>query len=167
MAGELPKAGFDLIADDQIHVAMGHHPKALRGIDEDDIVRHMRTRFWRARAQHDRRRIDRALAARRSLVEFGRAAGGAECTAEILHLMADAATLEADRLRTRGPVGGGLEVAHCMRSRNIETWDDNTPPSPCSSASEASSTWRLPARPVICRCASTRCAIAPPTPQWP
>ena len=24
-----------------------------------------------------------------------------------------------------------------------------------------------PARPVICRCVSTRCAIAPPTPQWP
>ena len=36
-----------------------------------------------------------------------------------------------------------------------------------ATATEASRTCRGPARPVICKCVSTRCAMAPPTPQWP
>ena len=73
-----------------------------------------------------------------------------------------------DRRWPRAPVVQSCEfLAHRTRSRNMLTCDDSTPPSPCSSAIEASRTWRLPARPVICRWVSTRCAIAPPTPQWP
>src|SRR5689334_13884207 len=124
----------------------------------------MRARLGRSRAGDDRRRIDRALPARALLGELGCAAGGAEAAAEILRLPARCAGLVEDRFDAIGPVG---RLCHQTRSRNMLTWDDSTPPSPCSSAIDASRTWRLPARPVICKWVSTRCAMAPPTPQWP
>src|ERR1700741_3465611 len=105
--------------------------------------------------------MDRALAAGALLGNIGPAACRAEAAAEILHMAARAAGLIEDGLVPGGPVG---RFHHRTRSRNMLTWDDSTPPSPCSSAIDASRTWRLPARPVICRWVSTRCAIAPPTP---
>src|SRR6185295_1540473 len=114
---------------------------------------------------HQRCRIDRRGSAGALLGRIRRTAGGAEAAIEILHGSAGTAGLIDDGLGAFGPVGEF--VGNRTRSRNMLTCDDNTPPSPCSSATEASRTCRAPARPVICKCVSTRCAIAPPTPQWP
>src|SRR5206468_11938122 len=114
---------------------------------------------------YQRRRIDRRGSAGALLSRIRRTAGGAETAVEILHVPARAAGLIDDGLGAPGPVG---EFAgHRTRSRNMLTCDDSTPPSPFKSAIEASRTCRGPARSVICKCVSTRCAIAPPTPQWP
>jgi len=56
---------------------------------------------------------------------------------------AGGAGLINDRLSACGPIPEF--VVHRTRSRNMLTCDDSTPPSPCSSAIEASRTWRLPA----------------------
>src|SRR4051794_40322113 len=141
---------------------MGHHAKALGGIDQNDVVGNLRTRLRRGGANHQGRSIDHALPAGAFVLRVRRAAGGAKAAAEILRGVTDRAGLIDDGLLACGPV-----AAHRTRSRNMLTCDDSTPPSPCSSAIEASFTWRLPARPVICSWVSTRCAIAPPTPQWP
>src|SRR5262249_49340132 len=119
---------------------------------------------WRRRTHDDGRGVDSALSAGALLGELVRATGRTEAAAEILRLPARAAGLVEDRLNPVGPI---VRLLHQTRSRNMLTCDDSTPPSPCSNATEASWTWRSPARPVICRCVSTRCAIAPPTPQWP
>src|SRR5439155_14646653 len=144
---------------------MGHHAKALGRIDQHDIVGDMRARLGRRGAAYQRSRIDRRGPAGALLHRFRRTAGGAEIAAEILHVPAGPAGLIDDGLGALSPVGEF--VGHRTRSRNMLTCDDSTPPSPCSNAIEASRTCRVPARSVICKCVSTRCAIAPPTPQWP
>src|SRR5450432_1757653 len=147
---------------------MGHHAKALWRIDQNDVVGNVRAGLRRGGAAHQRGGVNRALAAGALLFRVRRAAGRAEAAVEILHAAASGAGLIDDRFRARDPVRQRvLAAAHRTRSRNMLTCDDSTPPSPCSSAIEASRTCRLPARPVICRWVSTRCAIAPPTPQWP
>src|SRR5450631_1007060 len=147
---------------------MGHHAKALGGIDQQDVVGNVCARFRRGGAAHKRGGVNGALAAGASLRWIRRSAQATEAAAEILQVAAGRAGLINDRFRAGGPVRQGLvAAAHRTRSRNMLTCDDSTPPSPCSSAIEASRTCRLPARPVICRWVSTRCAIAPPTPQWP
>src|SRR5690242_21447644 len=143
---------------------MGHHAEALGGVDQYDVVGHMGAGFRRGGARHDGGGVDRALAACRLLGKLGRATERTKAATKILRLSATAAGLIDDRLHAIGPVG---RFCHQTRSRNMLTWEDSTPPSPCSSATEASRTWRLPARPVICRWVSTKCAMAPPTPQWP
>ena len=67
-----------------------------------------------------------------------RTTGGAKAAAEILRLPARSAVLIDDGCFTFGPVCEF--VAHRTRSRNMLTWEDSTPPSPCSSAIEASRT---------------------------
>ena len=57
--------------------------------------------------------------------------------------------------------------AHCVMHTHTTAGMAVVIGTTCSNATEASRTWRLPARPVICQWVSTRCAIAPPTPQWP
>src|SRR5204862_4550384 len=108
--------------------------------------------------------VNDAIAAGAFLHRIGCTADGAKAAAEILPRAAGSAVLVDNGLRADRPVR--KLFAHRTRSRNMLTCEDSTPPSPCSSASEASRTWRLPARAVICRWVSTRCAIAPPTPQW-
>src|ERR1700720_3715110 len=166
--GELRKPRGDLVADGEIVVAVGHHAKALGGIDENDVVGNVRARLRRRGPAHQRGGVNRPLAAGALLHRVRRAAPAAEAASEILPCAAGRAGLIDDRFFSRGPVRQRLlAAAHRVRSRNMLTCDDKTPPSPCSSAIEASRTWRLSARPVICRWVSTRCAIAPPTPQWP
>ena len=93
------------------------------------------------------------------------------CRDVITRLQAGAAKRASnERTDLTGAVFAAVDAwraAHRTRSRNMLTCDDSTPPSPCNSATEASRTCRGPARSVICKCVSTRCAIAPPTPQWP
>src|SRR4051812_10609347 len=125
----------------------------------------MRPGFRRRGAAHQRGGVDRPLAAGALVLWVRRAASGAEAAAEILTGATPGAVLVDDGFRAPGPVGEFF--AHRTRSRNMLTCDDSTPPSPCNSAIEPSRTWRSPARAVICRWASTTCAIAPPTPQWP
>src|SRR4051812_40252796 len=125
----------------------------------------MRAHLGRRGTAYQGSRIDRALTTGAFFHRICRTASAAKAAAEILYGSADGARLIDDRLRACGPVGGF--VFHRTRSQNMLTCDDSTPPSPCSNAIEASFTWRLPALPVICRWVSTRCAIAPPTPQWP
>src|SRR6266516_7825979 len=158
-AGELRKPGGDVVAE-------GHHAKAFNGIDENDVVGDVRTRLRRGGADDQRSGIDRALTAGALLNRVRRAANPTEAATEILQAPARCAGLIDDRFRTRGPVRQRLfAISHRVSSRNMLTCDDSTPPSPCSSAIEESRTCRGPARSVICRCVSTRCAIAPPTPQ--
>src|SRR6266852_4050714 len=165
-AGELHKPGGDLVTDGKILVAVGHHAKALSEIDENDIVGDVRAHLRRGGAGDQRGGVDRPLAAGAFLNRVGRATYAAEAATEILQCPADRAALIDDRFRARGPVRQRLfAAAHRVSSRNMLTCDDSTPPSPCSSAIEASRTWRLPARPIICKWVSTRGAIAPPTPQ--
>src|SRR6185369_9483485 len=133
--------------------------------DQNDVVGNVRARLRRRGAAYQRRRIDFLCPAGAILHQIWRATGGAEAAVEILHGATRTAALIDDGLGALGPVGEF--VAHRTRSRNMLTCDDSTPPSPCSSAIEASRTCRAPARSVICKCVSTRCAIAPPTPQWP
>src|SRR5262249_22168108 len=114
---------------------------------QQDVVGHMRARLGRGGAADQRGRIDPALAARALLGRIGCAAGGAKGAVEILHAAAGAAGLIDDRLFALGPVTDSR--AHRTCSRNMLTCEDSTPPSPCSSATEASRTWRLAARPVI------------------
>ena len=162
------KPGGDVVADGEIVVAVGHHAKAFNGIDENDVVGDVRTRLRRGGADDQRSGIDGALTAGALLNRVRRAANPTEAATEILQAPARCAGLIDDRFRTRGPVRQRLfAIAHRVSSRNMLTCDDSTPPSPCSSAIEASRTWRSPARAVICKWVSTRCAIAPPTPQWP
>src|SRR3954470_20379017 len=147
---------------------MRHHAKTFGGVDQNDVVGNVRTRLRRCGTNHQRRRIDNSVAAGAFFQRVRRAAGGAKAAAEVLSRAAGGAGLIDDGFRAGGPVvDPWMLLAHRTRSRNMLTCDDNTPPSPCSSAIEASRTWRLPARPVICSCVSTRCAIAPPTPQCP
>src|SRR5258705_12074181 len=164
-SGELPISRSDLVADEEVVVAVGHHAKALSGIDEHDVVRHVRTGLRRRGAADQRGGINRALAAGASLFRVRCAAGRAKTAAEILPGATGGAVLVDDGFGAAGPVRELF--THRTRSRNMLTCDDSTPPSPCSSAIEASCTWRFSALPVICRWVSTRCAIAPPTPQWP
>src|ERR1035437_2484209 len=166
--GKLRKPRGDLVADGKIVIAVGHHAKALRCVDENDVVGNVRAGLRRGGAAHQRGGVNRARAAGALLHRIRRAANSAEAAAEILQAPAGHAGLIDDRFRARGPVREGLPAAaHRVRSRNMLTCDDSTPPSPCSSAIDASRTWRSPARPVICKWVSTRCAIAPPAPQWP
>src|ERR1700733_11117042 len=147
---------------------MRHHAKAFNGVDQNDVVGNVRAGFRRRGAAHQRDGVNNALAAGAFLDRIRRAAHSTEAAAEILQAAAGRAALIDDGLVAGGPVGQRMPVvAHRTRSRNMLTCEDSTPPSPCSSAIEASRTWRSPARPVICRWVSTRCAIAPPTPQWP
>src|SRR6266850_4385146 len=144
---------------------MGHHAKALHGVDQHNVVGNVRAGLRRRGAAYQGRRIDHPRPAGAFFRWLQRTTGRAEAAAEILHGTTSTAGLIDDRLRALGPVD--KFVAHRTRSRNMLTCDDSTPPSPCNSAVEASRTCREPARSVICRCVSTRCAIAPPTPQWP
>src|SRR6202041_2973708 len=167
-AGELGKPRRDVVADRKVRFAMGHHAKSLGAIDEHDVVGNVRARLRRRGAAHQRGRVDRAVTAGALFDRIGRAATDTEAAVKILQAAAGRAALIDDRFGARGPVGQMLLVAaHRTRSRNMLTCDESTPPSPCSSAIEASRTWRFPARPVICKWVSARCAIAPPTPQWP
>src|ERR1700736_527091 len=167
-AGEPRKPRGDLVADGKIAVAVGHHAKAFGGVDQNDVVGNVRARFRCGGAAHQRGGVNRALAAGTLVHRVRRTADTAEAAAEILQAPAGRAALIDDCALARGPVRKGRRAAaHRTRSRNMLTCDDNTPPSPCSNAIEASRTWRFPARRVICRWVSTRWAIAPPTPQWP
>src|SRR6185312_6500914 len=163
-AGELPVPGVHLVADDEVAIAVGHHAEAFGHIDENNVVGHVRARLGRGRAAHQRRRVHHTVAGGAMHRRIRRAACRTEAAMKILPGAAARAALIDDRRLTGGPARALL---HRTRSRNMLTWDDSTPPSPCSSATDASRTWRAPARPVICRWVSTRCAIAPATPQWP
>src|SRR5437879_2799354 len=127
---------------------MGHHAKALRRIHEYDVVRYMRARLRRRGTADQRRRVDLPRPAGAFLHQVRCAAGRTKAAVEILRLPARAAGLVDDGFFAFGPVREF--AAHRTRSKNMLTCDDSTPPSPCSSAIEASRTWRLPARPVIC-----------------
>src|SRR5579871_1044612 len=112
----------------------------------------MRFGLRRRRAADQRRGVYRTLAAGAVFLQVRRTARGAEGAAEILRRAAASAALKDDRSFSPGPVG---KAVHLVRSRTMLTCEDSTPPSPCSSASDASRTWRSPARPVICRWVST------------
>src|SRR5258705_2103780 len=147
--GELRKPRGDLVADGEIVVAVGHHAKALGGIDENDVVGDVRTRLRGGGAAHQRGGVNRPLAAGALLHRIRRAACAAKTASEILPRAAGRAGLIDDRFCARGPVRERLlAAAHPVRSRNILTCDDSTPPSPCSSAIETSPTMPCPARPV-------------------
>ena len=81
---QISLARSDLVADREIVVAVGHHAKALDGVDQNDVVGHMRAGLRRRGAAHQRRCVDRALAAGALVVQIRRAARGAEAAAEIL-----------------------------------------------------------------------------------
>src|SRR5258708_2134767 len=138
--GEGHKARGDLIADGEIAIAMRHHAKSLRRVDENDVVGNVRTGLRRGGAANQRCRVNRALPAGALLDRVRRAARGAEAAAEILPRAAGRAGLIDDRFRARGPVRELPAAAHRVRSRNMLTWDESTPPSPCNNATEASRT---------------------------
>src|SRR5437870_7371294 len=110
-AGELHKAGGNFVADGQIVVAVGHHAKALGGIDENEIVGDVRAGFGRGGADDQRSGVDRPVAAGAFLHRIRCAACAAEAAAEILQTPADRAGLIDDRLRARGPVREGVLLA--------------------------------------------------------
>src|SRR5207237_6822581 len=114
------------------------HAKTLRGIDQQDVVGHVRLGLRRRGAADQRGRIDRPLAAGALVLRLRRATGGAEAAAKILPDTAGGAVLVDDGLGAFGPIGEFF--AHRTRSRNMLTWDESTPPSPCRSAMEASRT---------------------------
>src|SRR4051794_11258530 len=100
----------------------------------------MRARLRRRGADHQRGGEHDALAAGAFVVHVGRAAGSAKTATQILRGAAGYAGLIDDRFRAGGPVVDVWRAAHRTRSRNMLTCDDNTPPSPCSSAIGASFT---------------------------
>src|SRR5882762_7375513 len=151
-AGKLRKPRGDLIADGEIVVAVGHHAKALGGIDQNNIVVNVRAGFRRGGAAYLRGGVNRARAAGALLFRIRRAAGSAEAAAEILQAAASRAGLIDDRFRARGPVRERVIAAtHRTCSRNSPQGQKRPPPSPGSSAIDGSPTCGFPALPAICR----------------
>src|SRR5215210_1486739 len=137
-SGERGESRHDLVSDAKIVVAVRHHAEALGGIDENDVVRHVRACFRSRRAADQGCGVNGSGAAR-SLVERVRhATASTEGSTEILQAPAAGAGLIDNGMHARGPIRRWLLATHRTRSRNMLTWDDNTPPSPCSSAIEAS-----------------------------
>src|SRR5258708_24193038 len=119
---------------------MRHHAKTLRRVDENDVVGNVRTGLRRGGAANQRRRVNRALPAGALLDRVRRPARGAEAAAGILPRAAGHAGLIDDRFRASGPVRTRPAARHRTRPRNILSWDESTPPSPCNNATEASRT---------------------------
>src|SRR6185295_10300147 len=142
---------------------MCHQTEAFVGIDHDNQVGRVRfpllgrcTRDQGTRMYHaDSRCLQRCW--------IGTTAARAKTALKIPSRIALAAALIGNAI----PIVGPVEWIHATLSSTSDTCEDSTPPSPCNNASVALPACRFWARFVSWRCASTRCAIAPPTPQWP
>src|SRR5215207_3054866 len=160
------ETGHDAVSDRERAIALRHHAKTFCGINQDDAVRGVLTQLG-AGGTGDGRNGRNYSGSGRALRRRTLAAAPRTKTASEIP--------DAAALRTRLINDGGLALrpialrlaalAHRTRSRTKLTCEDRTPPFPCRNATEASRTCRSPARSVICRWVSTRCAIAPPTPQ--
>ena len=81
---------------------MGHHAKALDGIDKNDVVGDVRPGFRRGGAAHQRGGVDRPLAAGAIRHRIRRAARTTEAAPEILQIPTGGAGLIDDGLYARG-----------------------------------------------------------------
>lgn len=148
-SAELAKGHSCHVFNLQRRVSVRHHSESLLRVEQHDRVRAQLGELWRRCPRHGRggihSRMTTCLQPTRSLV----AAIWTKGAFEIPGVSAAFTKLICDAGLASRPIGNSYGAQWTL-SRNAVTCDDRTPPSQCMSASEASRTWRLAARSVIC-----------------